>query len=235
MIVFGDSLSDGGFFVGLRFTNPGGLLWHEYLADELDLDRATFSRGFLFREIGYNFAVGATLVSGLQSQVNRFDNRSESFATGDLCTLWIGGNDVIGYTLGPNLEADMTALATTVGGIIQQLVDRGVDRIVVPNLPDIGSVPRFVGTSQSADKRTITIAFNTALANELDLQDLDPRVTIHRLDIFTLFDEMLFYAADYGFSNVTDELDGATGSPAHTIVVPAPGPTRGFYQTRVML
>ncbi|WP_269526585.1 SGNH/GDSL hydrolase family protein [Coraliomargarita parva] len=42
MVVFGDSLSDGGFY-SFRFTDPGGDLWHEYLADRLGYARATTS------------------------------------------------------------------------------------------------------------------------------------------------------------------------------------------------
>lgn len=303
MIVFGDSLSDGGYYLGLRFTDPGGLLWHEYLADEIGYSRATTSS---FGFSGLNLAVSASRVSDLQDQVNRYNNRY-SWVPGDLCALWIGGND-----LRDDPTQNMTLLASQIGDIITQLAALGVDHFIVPNLPDLGAIPE-VGNNATlaAARRNGTIAFNTALAAELDDLASALDINIHKLDVFTLFDQMLFYTADYGFTNISDPLDGSggvpseyafwdrihptthshdlinlagrtvvdpstpielisqsiepdlshrqtwlanpdltyriisgsdldnmteaasyTGSPAHTIAVPAPGPERGFYQTR---
>jgi len=51
-------------------------------------------------------------VSDLSNQVDRFENR-ENRQAGDLCTLWIGGNDLLG-----DAEADAPALADAIGAII---------------------------------------------------------------------------------------------------------------------
>lgn len=204
LVVLGDSLSDGGYYFGYRLTN--GTLWHEYLADRLGYERAT-TAGFLGSQ-GLNLAIAASLVSDLQSQINRLANRYNRQA-GDLCTLWIGGNDVRN-----NPNQNMTLLAAEIGSIIGQLDALGIDHILVPNLPDLGAIPEEpTGTYTRAERTTGTIAFNTALKAELEARALTHSITIEQLDIFGLFDEMLFYAADYGFNNVSDPWNNSSDDP----------------------
>lgn len=207
MVVFGDSLSDGGFWLGARQIDSGGELWHENLADRLNLTRATTSG--LFGSRGLNLAVGGSLVEDLQSQVDRYSNRY-TWQSGDLCTLWIGGND-----LRNDPNQNMTTLASEVGEIISQLATLGVDHFIVPNLPDLGAIPESLGdTPLMTARRAGTIAFNTALAAELNTRSSNLSVTIHQLDIFSLFDHMLDYASDFGFSNTTDQLvEQSSGTP----------------------
>jgi len=196
MVVFGDSLSDGGAYFWLgRFTN--GDLWHEYLADRLGHERATVNGGlFTPGPSGLNLAVGGSLVSDLQAQVDRYTGR-HFWLSGDLCTLWIGGND-----LRNDPGQNMPLLASQIGNIIAQLAGLGIDHFLVPNLPDLGAIPESPGdTARTAG----TIAFNSALAAELDARATALNVTIDRLDIFALFNELLANASDYDFSNTTGE------------------------------
>ena len=196
MVVFGDSLSDGGYYLGIRFTD--GDLWHETLADRLDHQRATVG-GFLGSS-GLNFAVGGALVSNLSSQVTRYQSR-HTWQSGDLCALWIGGND-----LRDNSAQNMPALATQIGGIITRLTGLGIDHFIVPNLPDLGAIPESLGNpALIAARRAGTIAFNAALADELDSRATALGVTIDRLDVFGMFEKMLANSADYGLTNTTGE------------------------------
>ncbi len=202
MVVFGDSLSDGGYYFGVRFTNPGEDLWHEYLADRLGYQRATTS-GFLGAR-GLNLAVAASRVSGLTDQVNRYADRY-TWQAGDLCALWSGGND-----LRDDPNQDMTALAAQIGDRIAQLATLGVDHFIVPNLPDLGAIPEAqANATLRAQRRAATIAFNHALAGELTQRAAELSIIIEQVDIFSLFDHMLFYAGDFGFTNTTDPLDDA--------------------------
>lgn len=185
MVVFGDSLSDGGFFFGVRFTDPGGLLWHEYLADRLGQERAV--TGFLGTS-GLNLAVGGSLAGDLSEQVNRYKRRY-TWQPGDLCTVWTGGNDIRG-----NPNGDMTAVAAAIGAAIAQLAAAGVDHFVVPNLPDLGAIPESLGDDTLSNARTTaTMAFNNALAAELDTRAATLGVTIEQPDIFAIYDHILFY------------------------------------------
>ena len=206
MVVLGDSLSDGGYY-GFKLTNTGEDLWHEYLADRLGYERATTT---LFGFNGLNLAISASLIDDLQRQVNRLGSRY-NFQASDICTLWIGGNDIRG-----NPNQNMTPLADEIGDIIGQLHSIGIDHIIVPNLPDIGAIPENPSSGTRAERTAGTIAFNTALANELDARALTHSITIEQLDIFELFDGMLFYAADYGFENVTDTLQDSGSSQPDT-------------------
>jgi len=201
MVVFGDSLSDSGYWG--PFTNPDGTVWHEYLADRLGHQRATTS-GFLGSS-GLNLSVGGAKVKNgdffsgdLQDQVNRYSGR-HLWQSGDLCTLWIGGND-----LRDSPNQDMLLLAAEVGSIINQLAGFGIDHFLVPNLPDLGAVPESIG---NAVRTAGTIAFNNALAAELDSRARTLGVTIDRLDVFGLFGQLLANPADYGFTNTTGRWD----------------------------
>lgn len=207
MVVFGDSLSDGGYLVGLRLTN--GDLWHEYLADRLGHERATVSGG-LFNPgtSGLNLAVAASRVSDLPAQVTRYQSR-HSWQSGDLCTLWIGGND-----LRDDPGQNMPALASQIGGIVADLAALGIDHFLVPNLPDLGAIPEAVGDpTLAAARRTGTINFNTALAAEMNARATTLGVTIDQLDVFGMFDQLLANPADYGFTNTTGGWqDAASGA-----------------------
>lgn len=207
MVVFGDSLSDGGYYLPFVGRQTNGDLWHEYLADRLGLERATVG-GFLGTR-GLNLAVSASLVSDLPAQVNRYDDR-HFWLSGDLCTLWIGGND-----LRNNPNQDMVALTAQIGDIIAQLAVLGIDHFLVPNLPDLGAIPESPGDAQ---RTAGTIAFNTALDAELDARAVALGITIERLDIFSLFNEFLTNPGDYGFTNTTDPWKENQGADADAYV-----------------
>ncbi|MGJ8652714.1 MAG: SGNH/GDSL hydrolase family protein [Opitutaceae bacterium] len=211
MVVFGDSLSDSGYYVGIRFTDTGGDLWHEYLADRLGYERARV-RNFLYPN-RLNFAISASRVSDLQDQVYRYED-SRPWQAGDLCALWIGGND-----LRDNPTQNMTLLAQEVGDIIAQLAALGVDHFIVPNLPDLGAIPETQGNpTLMAQRRAGTIAFNNALSAELVSRAASLSITIEQLDIFSLFDHMLFYAGDFGYTNTTDPLaDASNAEPSEYV------------------
>lgn len=205
MVVFGDSLSDGGYLLGLRFTN--GDLWHETLADRLGHERATVSGG-LFNpgSSGLNLAVSASRVTDLPSQVDRYQSR-HTWQSGDLCTLWIGGND-----LRDDPGQDMAALCARIGDVIADLASHQIDHFLVPNLPDLGAIPEAAGDpTLAAARRAGTINFNTALAAEMANRATTLGVTIDLLDVFGMFDQLLANPADYGFTNTSGSL--TTASP----------------------
>ncbi len=206
MAVLGDSLSDGGYLFGLRFTDGGGLLWHEYLADRIGYARATTVP---FGSSGLNVAIGGSLVEDLQAQVNRLAGRYTHVPGDvDICTLWIGGNDIR-----DNPTQNMTLLSDEIGVIIGQLVALQFDIIIVPNLPDLGAIPEAPSGFTRAQRTSGSIAFNTTLAAELEARALAHSVTIIQLDVFGLFDQMLLNSFDYGFTNVTEPLNGSGGVP----------------------
>jgi outer membrane lipase/esterase len=112
------------------------------------------------------------------------------------------GNDVRDLA-DPELTADTSAR------IVQALVDAGARYIVLPTLPKLGNfaeLPNFDAngrTQLGLDRTATAIAFNTAFEQRLDAI---PGNFI-RVDVATLFDEMLASSGSFGFAA---DLDQAT-------------------------
>ncbi|HSM83104.1 MAG TPA: SGNH/GDSL hydrolase family protein [Nodosilinea sp.] len=235
LTVFGDSLSDPGNLFGLtgffppfpydqgRFSN--GDLWVDYLADRLALPEPV-----------QNFAVGGALTGrdngldpllslltdtetnlpGLLDQVDSFVNQlGESAADPDqLYVVWAGANDLLNLPSDPAaipdfLAASVQNVATAIGSLAQ----RGADRFLVPNLPNLGLLPRALADGTGAAATALSGVFNTGLALALEALEQDPRtdIDIVSVDLFELTTTVLGAPAEFGFTNVTDPLLGTGG------------------------
>ncbi|MEM1011675.1 MAG: SGNH/GDSL hydrolase family protein [Planctomycetota bacterium] len=224
LIVFGDSLTDVGnveattdaiplvpatpgpaYFNG-RFSN--GPVWVENLSASLSLGPVVRSGAG-----GDNFAHGGALASGssfpfnlvvddLDDQVDDFLNRDGTADAADLFVILIGGNDIEAAVNGGS-NATATAAATETLDQITRLYDAGARHFLTPNLPDLGLVPRYDGQEALATSRTL--AFNTTLDAGLDAFELArPDATLFRLDLVTLFADLVADPASFGLVNVTD-------------------------------
>jgi phospholipase/lecithinase/hemolysin len=89
---------------------------------------------------------------------------------------------------------------------LQRLIAAETQNFLVLNLPPLGLAPRFNRDPlQSAEMNNITKEFNTALTVALDtLEKSEPDVTIYRLDVAGLFNNVVADPAAFGFANVTD-------------------------------
>jgi outer membrane lipase/esterase len=108
-------------------------------------------------------------------------------------------------------------LAQIVGG----LIDRGAQRILVANEPDIGLTPALAGTGLESPGSALTLAFNQALADRL--QALNGAHDIVLLDVYGLFRSVVSNPQLYGLTEVTRACfpEGLTPDPAGT---PCPDP-----------
>lgn len=225
LIVFGDSLSDmgnaqsytfgiapgSGYWQG-RFSN--GPVWVETVSSHLSMGTLTRSSAS-----GWNFATGgAHSGTGYQSfvipnsttQVNSFLSRTTPNSK-DLIIFWIGGNDF--------LDGATTTLPTlnNLAGAIQTLYNNGARQFFVPNLPDLGHIPRYLGTSNQASKSLISLMYNTDLAARLtSLKLTTPGAKYVLFDIGTLLAQIQTNPAQYGFTNVTSASKGVSGINADT-------------------
>ncbi len=176
--VFGDSLSDTGrlfeaigvpptpYFEGRSSNGP---LWVEHLANALDLSYNPKT----------NFAwAGATTgtanvwsekapdveLSGLQQQVDSYIAETVVDPNA-LYVVWAGSNDFMGDMSNPQetITTAVTNLVTAVGKLRQH----GVQHLLVINLPDMGKTPRGLASGNSAAMTGLTMAFNQALAKNL--------------------------------------------------------------------
>jgi phospholipase/lecithinase/hemolysin len=158
-LVFGDSLSDAGYF-GQQATN--GNTW----AAQLGATTVPFSPS-------YNFAQGGARASGdntglpaldpkdFSEQIAVFDTVAPAVSPDTWAVVWFGGNDflntaaeVIGSGLNLNDPNDQAtafaqvqmaatdAIEAIASGILA-LELRSIRNILVPGLPDLGSLPQF--------------------------------------------------------------------------------------------
>lgn len=243
LVVFGDSLSDVGntansFFISLvapqarppyfdgRFSN--GPVWTEGLGDTLGLDGSTRSG-----EGGHNYAWGGALsgdgtnflgaIDNLGNQVDDYLGGNNPAGT-ELFLLWGGGNDFIeiGGSLGSLFSGGGSpqGVADNMAGHIEQLALAGGESFLVLNMPDLGAIPRYAGTTDQPSLTATSQQYNALLAAEVDALNAQYDIDIDLLDIEGLFQQMLADPSRYGFTNTTDpaynEDTGAVAANAAT-------------------
>jgi phospholipase/lecithinase/hemolysin len=202
LVVFGDSLSDNGnlfkmdptqvnsqdYYQG-RFSN--GPVWVEYLAEEDFLDCSLVDNAY----------GGATTDSasppGLISQVSAYTG-SAILEDNTLFAIWIGANDFL------NGSVDYATSAATVGTALETLATFGAEHILILNLPDLGSTPRYLGTPAEDGARTLSQGFNTALATVIDAFIVArPEVVVYEFDVYAFLQAAANDPGSYGFTNAT--------------------------------
>lgn len=228
IVVFGDSLSDVGntnastfglqpgsnYFEG-RFSN--GPVYAERLAAGLGLGPLTRSDG---SPRGDNYAYAGAETNGpggftglfldsLVEQVDEYLGRLGAATPdpGTLFVVFIGANDLFG---------GQTNVATPVGVIrtqLERLVAAGARRLLGINLPLLGLTPDY--NTRPADAAAIdsrTRSFNSALEGAYDAIEAGAAgATVHRLDVESLFSDLVADAAALGFTNTTQQGRPASG------------------------
>ena len=235
IVLFGDSLSDVGnvrqrsseFLFGL-FTTPddryfngrfsNGPVWIEQVGDALALDASTRS----YSAPGTNYAHGGATTGGgsanfgiiqnLGNQVTNYLVTEARTPTADtLAVVWGGGNDFLDGGTNTTLPTDNMI------GYLQQLYDAGARDFLVPNLPPLGDVPRFLGNpTEAAQKSALIDQHNAYLTQELDaFATLNADATVFELDVAGIFADLLADPATFGITNTTGQ---AIDAPAGTDV-----------------
>src|SRR5690554_4156870 len=216
-MLFGDSLTDGGFFRPLlppevqpvtgQFTTNPGWVWAQYLAERYGTDASANGNG----QSGDNYAVGGARVAGdvvgalgptpsLATQVQSFIGAG-GVDPDALYSVWGGANDVFAIAAGaPPQETIGTAVATQVG-LVAALQGAGARYVLVPNLPDMGITPaaRAQGPVAQGQLTALAAAYNDALFGGLAGNGL----RVIPLDTFSFLREVVANPGEFGFSNVT--------------------------------
>jgi outer membrane lipase/esterase len=217
LIVFGDSLSDGGaytsFFKSLnlpgagdvtrfKFTTNPGNVWVENIANRfgMTLTPNALDGGLNYAEGGARVTLPNPSAQGLtqnsvSAQIDRYLASGAFFQNNDIVTVLAGANDV--FQGGP------TAIAPAVSAFVTQLgrlQAAGARNIVVVSVPDIGLTPSFgAGTGPTtAAGSQLASTFNAGLK-----QGLQGFSSVLYFDSFTLFREIVANPSAYGLSNVT--------------------------------
>ncbi|MBV1877179.1 MAG: autotransporter domain-containing protein [Pseudomonadales bacterium] len=183
VIVFGDSLSDGGFFpfitgdpvnFGSFTTNPDDVA-PEIFATNLGLVLLP-----AYGETGFNHAVGGariTEVNGpsipITTQIDNFINAGGSLSSQDLVYIQGGGNDFFAFEDGGSTDLTiLTTAATELADQVARLQAAGASQIVTLAVQAVGdpNVALFNSTYQDAlvANNVNLLFFNTdALFNEI--------------------------------------------------------------------
>src|SRR4051812_29480301 len=223
LYVFGDSLSDvgnvqtvtsglaplvaptpGPYYFNGRYSNGPNFV--ESLSEGLGLGAVRPSG------VGGNvYAYGGALATGppppasvvvqdVDDQVSQCLAAHPVGSPTALYVVYAGSNDLITNPSGG------AAAAASLAGSIGRLYDAGARHVLAPNLPLLGLVPRVNGNpAQRGAADAATRQFNAALAASLDgLQAARPGLTLYRLDVAGLFDDIVADPAAFGLTNVTD-------------------------------
>jgi outer membrane lipase/esterase len=219
-VAFGDSLTDPGnlyaatgntfppsppYFDG-RFSN--GPTWAETFADAFTAasrNSANFAYG------GANAVPNGDAVPDLPLQLGIFASLLPPGFLGarPLASLWFGANDIFNY-----LDQTTTTLAGAVA-VAEDAADAvadgafalafgGITDVLLFNLPDLGSIPRFALFDQpdAGNATAATDAFNARLDANADLLRL-AGVNVIEIDIHSLFDALIANPLDFGLTNAT--------------------------------
>jgi outer membrane lipase/esterase len=219
MVVFGDSLSDGGAYtnyirsLGLpgsgavkyyQFTTNPGNVWVDDIAQQFGL---TLTPNMI--NGGTNYAQGGARVDlpsaganpftpelSVQTQIGQYLAAYHGFGPNTLVTILAGANDIFqGGAAG--IPGAVTGLVTE----IATLQGYGAKNLVVVNLPDIGLTPEFRagGPAMSALGTEAAAGFNGGLKQGLTLIGGN----VLYIDAFGLFHEIVANPGLYGISNIT--------------------------------
>ena len=250
MVVIADSLADpgnlflvdGGAFppsppyFGGRFTN--GPTWVELLAPQIGAPPSTpFLTG------GSNYAFGGAQTGFGNSVVNSPNLGSQlqtylSAHTPSPTELFVLNGAPNDFLLAG--ETNPAVTATNLANLIRSLYNAGAREFLVPNLPDLTTVPGiaenipspFVITPANIGARSG--AFNSIFGAQLDvLQATLPGIEIHRLDLAGLLNDVRANPAAYGLTNVTDPVltpTGLAGNPDQYLWWDAVHPTARVHQ-----
>jgi len=212
VVVYGDSLSDNGNLYDLlgklyppppyyhgRFSN--GPVAIEYMASHYSVPLSDFAWGGATSGVGDEADLGTQTRLGLlglpgmlTQYVLNLNKITPSLAANALFVLWGGANDFdsngLSTATADRAVGDLVALITA-------LRLKGVQHILVLNMPDLGLTPSYRNSGKGAQGTQLSSYFNTKLAAALQGSG------VKLFDTFALLDDIVANPSKYGFTNVT--------------------------------
>ena len=197
MVVFGDSLSDGGYYLTLdprlprdagSFTTNPDPVAPEVLAARLGLPLLP-----VYGQGGTNYGVGGARVTAanalsipITTQISNFLAAGGTFGPRDLVYIQGGGNDYFAFLAGGGANpAILTTAATELAAQVRRVQAAGATRIVTLAVQSGGAAP------VQLFNRTYAAALASAGVNAL------------YFDTDRLFNELVTSPATYGYTNIT--------------------------------
>lgn len=211
VVVFGDSLSDNGqlfalsggafppfpYFQG-RFSN--GPVWIENLAARLGVPLEDHAFGGAFTDasnINSSFVPGAP---GMQTSVAAYLATQPRLDPKALYVIWGGANDYLnGFQTNPNIPV------SNIVAEVLALDARGAKSFLIPNLPDLGSLPVTLSSPFGPLFNQLTAFHNAILAGAVQsLRSTQHGDKIYFMDANALVRNIRANPSAFGFTNVND-------------------------------
>ena len=217
LLAFGDSLSDMGnaknsilnvpdvppYWQG-RFSN--GQVWLEYVSDAYGLQttigsgtNAGDNRAFGGSQTGSGFSY--LLLPNVGTQItNYLTNVQSAIPNDEIVSLWAGGNDFLYGSANANI------IATNMEAHIRQLANSGAEEFIIPNLPPLELTPEISSRSQSQQTAIgqEVILYNQKLASLITNLTAELGITVHNIDAWSIFNEILQNKQSLGLTNTQD-------------------------------
>jgi phospholipase/lecithinase/hemolysin len=151
------------------------------------------------------FAPGLSIeVENVGQQIDDYLATHPQIDNHTLFVVWAGANDV----LEAGSPGDVVNGAVNEVQDIQRLIQAGATQFVVPNLPPLGLVPRFnTSPTVAATETQASALYNVTLdagVSFLPLLNFGKRLTINRVDTFSLLKKIVASPASFGLLNATD-------------------------------
>lgn len=218
--IFGDSLSDAGYFrpflsaIGLpattvaglgRFTTNPGPVWSELIAQYYGGNpNPSNAGGGIYAQGGARVAVDsastppvAASQRPISTQISEYLSANGGNANPNgLYAIWGGGNDV--------LQAGAAGVSAAAPANVLQaarLQAAGARYILVFGLPDLGKTPSSIagGAAAIGQGTAAAVGYNTLLFTGLKSSN----VKVIPVDTFALFNDVIANASAFGFTNTT--------------------------------
>jgi phospholipase/lecithinase/hemolysin len=217
LLAFGDSLSDMGnaknsilnvpdvppYWQG-RFSN--GQVWIEHLSAAYGVQTTVGSglssgdnRAFGGSQTGSGYSY--VLLPNVGTQINNYlANVQSSIPSNEVVSLWAGGNDFLYGT------ANADTIAANMEGHIRQLNTAGASEFIIPNLPPLENTPEVLSRSQNQQTAIgqEVVRYNQKLASLTSNLSSELGITIHTIDAWSIFNEILLNKGALGLTNTQD-------------------------------
>lgn len=210
LIVIGDSLSDTGnayhassgavpasppYHQG-RFSN--GPIWADLIAEEFEAEsKPVFNAAFGGARVIANDDASPDLLLQLLWQTFNFSE----FGDRPLAAMWLGANDLFAMIEGEGPVSDVVDVVETMAWGLDTLKSLSFDDLVLLELPNLGAIPRYLGTALSERATLFSNAFNQVLRVEAARAEMDgTRVDVVPLE--GLFETLLQDPGLLGMSEV---------------------------------
>lgn len=251
VVAFGDSLSDVGTYApiasavgGGRFTTNPGQVWSQdvaqYYGDTLTAAYVVDPGHELKAQSGLGYAQGGSTVATpanqeqfltdligdiempVSQQISSYLSAHTSFNSNQLVLVWAGSNDVLRAGSPPAADQTVQTAATTLAGLVGQIVAAGATHVVVVNVPNVGLAPDGIQQADGGGNLSrLSQLFNSTLLTALQANNLQSKVIL--VDAYTWTTQTIqnYQANGFTVSNTAQACDPSR-TPRNTSLLCSP-------------